>query len=184
MGTRIEVMTRGDVNRDSDGLILQKPLKAYNIDDRFTNKEIVAIEELLADPIVDITSTNRSILRSLHTKGTIIEKSPKPGVNDPEGKETQQAIERILGRGVGPVSIAEQHIWRGELNEIDYVLLQKQIGNPLIHDFIRVDGDKYTLDGVGFHFPYVDLPKVPAFEYVNIVVGAEELSKLSDGMML
>lgn len=187
MGTRIEVMAKGEIDSVSHGLILQQPLKVYNIDESFADKEIATIEELLADPIIDITSTNRSILRSLHTKGIIIERSSKPGVNDPEGKETQKAIERILGREIGPVSIAEQYLWRGELSETDYVLLQKQIGNPLIHDFIRLKNNKWFnlfTNSIGFHFPYVDLPQVSAFEYVNIDLNDKKLNKLSDGMML
>ncbi|TKJ17230.1 hypothetical protein CEE44_01710 [Candidatus Woesearchaeota archaeon B3_Woes] len=183
MGTRIEVMSREEFTSDSDGLILQQPIKVYNIDDSFTNEEIVAIEELLADPVVDVFSTDSPLLKPARNEA-VIEKSPRPGVNDPEGKEARNAIQKVLDREIGPVSFSEQYLWGGELNETDYILLQKQIGNPLINDFLKIDSSEWTSNGIGFHFPVVDLPEIPAFEYVDINISSGKLRELSNAMML
>ncbi len=100
MGTRIEVMPKGEIDSDSDGLILQKPIKAYNIDDSFTDKEISAIENLLADPVVDDVAINQALFPNLWPDSVVIEKSPLPGVNDPEGKEARNTIQKLLDREI------------------------------------------------------------------------------------
>ena len=62
MGTRIEVMTRGSLAA-SDGLVLSRPIRVYNIDDTFLPEETKSVLALLADPLVDIASANRSVLQ-------------------------------------------------------------------------------------------------------------------------
>lgn len=168
MGTRIEVMTKGSVDTASSGLISKSPIRVYNInDDGLKDGEIRAIEKLLADPIADAIATDSPLLSEIPQDGVVIEMSPKPGVNDPEGKTTKEAIERIIGRKIGNVSFAKQYLWVGGLSEGEYLNLQKKLGNPLVNEFRRVGYDGWdTKKGVGFHFPEVKLPKVEAFTYI------------------
>ena len=185
MGTRIEVMTKGEIDSDSNGLILQQPIKVYNIDDdSLTEEEEFDIGRLLTDTVVEKAAINQALLTNLGHEHTVIEKSPKPGVNDPKGKEARNAIQEILGRKIGPVSLSEQYVWKGDLDHKNYVLLQKQMGNPFVNDFLRVEGSEWTSNGIGFHFPVVDLPEIPAFKYVDTNISSGKLSKLSDAMLL
>ncbi len=187
MGVRIELITKDGLSHGSEGIINKAPIRVYNINDNLTEKEIDSVKRLLVDPIVDNCSVNKPILGIVPEKieSVVIEMSPKPGVNDPEGKEVQQAIERKIGRKIGGVSFAEQYLWGGSLDEQQYIGLQKQLGNPLINEFRRVDSKQWiNHEGIGFHFPEVNLPKVEAFKYVDISVGDEELSKISDNRLL
>ena len=175
MGHRIEVETKGSVDYDSSGLISKSPIKVYNIDDNsLVKEELSAIEKLLSDPEVDTVSTDKPSWLSLPKDGTVVEMSPKPGVNDPEGEVVKKAIERTLGRDIGEVSLARQFLWTGELGSEDYTHLQKKLGNPLINEFRKVGSDSWDSEkGMGFHFPHVDLPKVPAFEYSRMPIDTE-----------
>jgi phosphoribosylformylglycinamidine synthase len=195
MGTRIEVMTRGsvDTKRSSKGLISKRPIRVYNIDDDLEKEEIEAVQNLLADPIVDLVSANRSVLLEtsqeegiLAASSCFIEASPKPGVNDPEGKEAKRAIEQIIGRELkGGVSFAKQYLWQGALSEEEYERLKKQLGNPLINGFRFLDSKDFSKKlGMGFYFPEVNLPPVEPFRYIDINLDDDGLMGLSDSRLL
>ena len=201
MTHRIEVMSRGSIYPDAKGLVSKSPIKVYNInDDNLTLDELRAIEKLLADPIVDIVATDKSVLLNIPPEEGIIEvpkvfieMSPKPGVNDPEGKETKKAIERIIGREIKGVSFGKQYLWNGKLSPKKYFMLQKQLSNPLINEFRRIDAKDWDpKKSFGFHFPYVDLPRVEVFTYNltqdNLVIGVntidKHLMKISDERLL
>ena len=165
MGLRLEVMTKGTIDAVSEGLV-PRPIRVYNInDDSLTPEEIIRIKSLLADPVVDISGS--PVLAELPSETTVIEMSLKPGVNDPEGKETKRAIENILGREIGDISFAKQFLYKGQLSEEEYMKLKRQIGNPsVINEFIRFNYQNWDPNvGVGFHFPKVDLPAVKPFTY-------------------
>jgi len=183
MGLRLEVMTKGAIDAVSEGLI-PRPIRVYNInDDSLTAGEIEAVKNLLADPVVDIFGS--PVLAELPHETTVIEMSPKPGVNDPEGKETKRAIENILGREIGDISFAKQFLYKGQLAEEEYEKLKKQIGNPLINEFIQINYQNWNPKvGVGFHFPKVELPVIKPFEYINIWTTDESLMRLSEDRKL
>ena len=191
MGTRIEVMSKRSAATHSGGLMLRLPIRVYSIDDSFEGTELDAVKMLLADPLVDIVSANRSVVTEIPLEegvplpDAVIEISPKPGVSDPHGKTTKDAIEHIIGRTIGEVSFGQQYLWSGEPSQDNLLLLQKQLGNPLIHEF-RVFGkaEWNPATGVGFHFPYVNLPQVEAFRYVDIDISDTDLMELSDGRLL
>ena len=186
---RIEVISNGSMDAVSKGLILKSPIRVYNIDDNtLTTNELKNIEALLADPIVDIAATDKSVLQNMPKEEktsapfVFIEKSPKPGVGDPHGKESKKAIEDILGRKIGGVSYGEQYFWKGALSTQAYVLLQKQLGNPTVNEFRRINAKNWNPEkSFGFHFPYVKLPKVPAFSYEMTTDGVIDKKNLITG---
>jgi len=187
---RIEVLSRSSINFKSEGLISSLPIRVYNIKDKtLTKKELQSIEQLLSDPVIDKVATDCPVLENISQDISIIEMSPKPAVNDPEGKTVKQAIETILGRDIGDVSFAKQYVWRGPFTQTDYLQLQKQLGNPLINEFIRRDYNSWdSKKGMGYHFPEVQLPKVKPFTYaltkdglvINKDTTNEQLMKISD----
>lgn|GEM_PF-999795 len=196
MAHRIEVISSGSMDAVSKGLILKSPIRVYNINDNtLTPSELKNIEALLADPIVDIAATDKSVLQNMpEEEKTIapfvfIEKSPKPGVSDPHGKETKKAIENIMGRKIGAVSYGEQYFWKGAMSTQAYLLLQKQLGNTVTSEFRRINARWWDpKKSFGFHFPYVELPEVPAFTYkmtpdglvINQNTTDQELIRISD----
>ena len=196
MAHRIEVISSGSMDAVSKGLILKSPIRVYNINDNtLTPSELKNIEALLADPIVDIAATDKSVLQNMpEEEKTIapfvfIEKSPKPGVSDPHGKETKKAIENIMGRKIGAVSYGEQYFWKGAMSTKAYLLLQKQLGNTVTSEFRRINARWWDpKKSFGFHFPYVELPEVPAFTYkmtpdglvINQNTTDQELIRISD----
>ncbi|MBR9704252.1 hypothetical protein GOV12_02480 [Candidatus Pacearchaeota archaeon] len=186
MGHRIEVMMKGSVDSDSRGLVTGQPIRGFNIDDdTLTVDELKTISDIVADPIVDLLSINSPVLPYLPENGIVIEQSPKPGVTDPEGEQTRKVISRTLSREIGPVSSSRQHLFVGELDDRQYVMLTKQIGNPLINDFMRVNSEDWDFSrGVGYHFPKVDLPSVPAFEHIDLGVDDNGLMKISNDRYL
>ena len=187
--TRIEVLTKGSINLQKKGIILESPIRVYNIDDDFSEEELEEIKYLVADPVDDLVS-EKPVLSSegtmhLPDNTIFIEQSPKPGVTDPWGEETRKSIERVIGRKIGPVSFAHLHLFAGELDKRQFTLLSKQIGNPQINEFRRLNlKDLDPEVGMGFHFPDVDLPDVPAFEYIPIKdLNGKELEELSNKKM-
>jgi phosphoribosylformylglycinamidine synthase len=190
---RIELMSKGYLKPISQGLVSKLPIRAYNINDSSLSKqELRMIEELLADPIVDIAAIDSPVLENLPLDSVVIELSYKSGVSDPAGKTVKEAIEKILGREIGGVSFSKQYLWTGKLDIKEYTQLQKQLGNPLINDFIRIDYQNWDLKGIGFHFPHIDLPRVEAFGYaltkegltVDINTTYKELIKISGERLL
>jgi len=196
MGVRIEVMTKGSVDKSAKGLISKAPVRVYNInDDSLKPEDIGKIEKLLSDPVVDEVASDSSVLwksgQSFPEKTHVIEMSPKPGVNDPEGQVVKKAIERTLGREIGDVSFGKQFLWNGALSVEEYVNVQKQLGNIVVNEFegcglvkVNWDNKKGREHRFPFHFPTVDLPPVEAFQYVDVELSDEELVKLSNDRYL
>ena len=187
LGLRIELMAKDSINLSSEGFVSKIPIRVYNINGEFTPKEVDSIIGLLADPIADDYRVDGPLLGNIPIDigSVVIEMSPKPGVNDPEGKAVKEAIERKIKKGIEGVSFAKQYLWKGSLDEKQYTELQKQLGNPLINEFRRVDPEDWNIHkGIEFHFPEVKLPEVEAFSYVNIDVGNEELKKISEDRLL
>ncbi|HLD43389.1 MAG TPA: AIR synthase-related protein [Candidatus Nanoarchaeia archaeon] len=190
MGTRIEVMTRGSLAA-SDGLVLSRPIRVYNIDDAFLPEETKSVLALLADPLVDIASANRSVLQGFPLEegfvlpDALIEVSPKPGVNDPEGQTARKALEQVLGRPVGEVSFAQQYLWSGKWDDEQFIGIRKMLANPVTREVkVAVRRDQDPLAEIGFHFPYVELPKVTPFKYVDIMIPDNNLVELSNNRLL
>jgi len=160
-------MSKDCINADSQGLISKLPIRVYNInDDTLSSDELNLIEKLLADLITDDVVTNHSILGRIPKGAVLIEISPKPGVTDPHGESTKKAIEQIIKREIGGVSFSKQYIRKGKISQEQYLQLQKQLGNPLINEFRRVDYNFLRpTKRIRFHFPQVNLPRVNAFTY-------------------
>lgn len=193
MGHRIEILTKGSTDFSAEGLASSPHVRVYNINDNtLTIDEIAEIERLFADPIVDLATSDRSVLLTtpyeegrLDVPTHLIEMSPRPAVSDPEGEEAKEAIERVIGREIGGVSYANQFLWRGDLNENIFAGLRKGLGNPVINEFRRTEIQEWDpLKGIPFHFPSVDLPKVPAFSYLDIHVSDQLLMRMSDDRLL
>ncbi|MBW2966695.1 hypothetical protein KY342_06350 [Candidatus Woesearchaeota archaeon] len=193
MGIRIEVMTKGSIDNPEARLIAKRPVKVFNInDDSLTSDEVSQIERLLSDPVGDYVASNSSILTKIPKEEGIIEPpdmfmevSPKPGVTDPEGQAVRDAIKKMLGRDIGEVSYGIQFWWRGKLEEEKHLLMKKQLGNPLINEFIFANVNKdNAVKGIGFHFPSVPDKNVEPFQYVDINLTDEGLVKLSDDRLL
>ncbi|MFH1710991.1 MAG: AIR synthase-related protein [Nanoarchaeota archaeon] len=186
MAHRIEVMTQDSLDTSKKGIATRIPIKAFNIqDDSLTQQEIDTIASIVADPVVDRFTIDKPILTSLPENSVVIEQSPNPGVNDPEGEETRKVIQRTLGREIGPVSSARQHVYVGELNDVQYRILTKQLGNPVVNDFRRKNSKDWNPNiGIGFHFPDVDLPMPPAFSYDLTGDGLRITRETSDAELL
>ncbi|MCK4428925.1 MAG: hypothetical protein KAU95_01010, partial [Candidatus Aenigmarchaeota archaeon] len=144
-GVRIEVATKDTIDLGGKGIVTKQPIRVFQIkDDTLTPEEIKTIESIVADPVCDIVSSFTPVLSKIgkypDKNAIAIEQSPKPRVTDPDGEETRKAIQRTLGREIGPVSFSEQYVDIGKpLKPGEFVLLTKQLGNPLINDFYRAD---------------------------------------------
>src|SRR3989338_7013293 len=101
LGLRIELMVNFGINFIFEGIISKVPIRVYNINGEFTPKEVDSIIDLLADPIADDYRVDGSLLGNIPIDigSVVIEMSPKPGVNDPEGKAVKEAIERKIKKG-------------------------------------------------------------------------------------
>lgn len=173
MGQRVEVLTKGSINFSGTGLVSELPIKVFNIkDDSLTGSEIKEVTNILADPIVEDASVNLASLNWLPENSIVIEQTPKPGVTDPAGEAARGVIQRTLGREVGPVSFSRQYLFKGPLGDDEYIRLTKQLSNdanPVIHEFRRINSaDWDPVNGMGFHFPDVNLPKPKVFEYIDL----------------
>lgn len=184
--------------------LVSKPIRVYNIDDFLTQSEIEKVRLLLSDPVVDFFSVDSSLINnnppinnllggpSVLTNGGSskyhqIKKSPKPGVTDPEGRETQKAIERLLGRNIGCVSFSQQYIWIGELDSKRYLQLIKELGNSLIYDFRLID-NSFLNDEYKRNCPSsIGIPKPLAptnFGYLDINLDDQGLLRVSEDRLL
>ncbi|MDP2926169.1 MAG: AIR synthase-related protein [Nanoarchaeota archaeon] len=66
------------------------------------------------------------------------------------------------------------------LDSQEYFSLIRRLGNPLINQFTRVDSQEWDSQiGIGFHYPDVNLPKPPAFQYIDVNLDDEGLIRLS-----
>lgn len=174
MGHRIEILFKDGIDTSSMGIISAPPIKVYNIDDCLNSEELALAQELLADSVANFVTADCPVLNQIFPwgqipdEGEVIEISPKPGVNDPEGEEVRKSLERSLGREVGGVSFAQQYVYTGKkLTPEEQSYLIKGLGiNPLIKEIRTIGFSSWEPNkGMGFHFPEVNLPEVEPFTY-------------------
>ena len=187
LGHRIEVLAVGGFDPSGSGMISRRPVKVFNIhDDSLTHRELEQIAQLLADPVAERTAVDAPVLDPEEwlgdRPGTVIEVSPKPAVNDPEGRAARKAMQHEIGREIGPVSYAKQYLWSGPVDAGGLSRLEVQLGTPEVHHFRAAETGQWK--GFGFHYPEVTLPPVPAFTYISLGRGDEELLALSKARYL
>jgi len=178
------VLTADSIDFSKRGLASRLPIRVFNIKDSLSPQEAAIVKKILADPIVDVASVDSPVISNLPEEGIAVEMSPKPGVTDPEGEAARNVIQRALGREMGPVSTARQYIWVGELDANQFIGLTKQLGNPLINEFRQAPAKGWQGRGIRFHFPDVNLPRAQAFQYLDLEVSDEAMTKLSDERLL
>src|SRR3989338_7549852 len=189
-GTRIEVMTRGSFRAAQEDSVLAQPIAVYSIDGRFTPEELSGVQELLTDAVSERSAVNTPVLvgelPDSDEEYTAFEVAPRPGVNDPAAHEVRRALSEKLERPVGQVSFSNQYLWKGLLDEQEYVGIQKAIGsNKLIHQIRTLSFKAGKPQGFELQIPAVHLAPVAPFKYISID-GADDaaLLQLSKDRML
>src|SRR3989338_4914158 len=164
-----------------DTLLLKKPVRVYNIkDNSLSQSELEDIAELFGNKLVDKVAIDKPVITKLSLGSLVIEKSLKPGVNDPEGLEVQRVLSRILKRQIGPVSSSMQYVYKGDIDDNRYTGLIKNLGNPLVNSFRKISySDWDSENGAGFNFPDINLVQPTAFNYVSLDMSDEQLLEVS-----